>query len=78
VQGYTPLHVASLHGQLDIVLLLLQKGAGVDAATDLLHTALHFACQYNHDKVSDLSEYEIYLCIAPLLPLQVVLLMVSC
>lgn len=50
-QGYTPLHIASLHGQLDIVLLLLQKGAAIDASTDLMHTPLHFACQYNHDKV---------------------------
>lgn len=41
----TPLHVASRLGNVDIVMLLLQHGAGVDATTKDLYTPLHIAAK---------------------------------
>jgi hypothetical protein len=39
----TPLHIASRLGNVDIVMLLLQHGAAVDATTKDMYTALHIA-----------------------------------
>lgn len=52
-QGMTMLHTAARVGQYEIVLLLLQHGAAPRAVTALGHTPLHFACQYNHEKVGE-------------------------
>ena len=41
----TPLHIASRLGNVDIVVLLLQSGAQVDATTKDLYTALHIAAK---------------------------------
>lgn len=41
--GWTPLVLASSAGHLEVVKLLLGKGANVDAKTDSSRTALHYA-----------------------------------
>jgi len=50
----TPLHIASRLGNVDIVMLLLQHGAQVDATTKDLYTALHIAAKEGQDEVKDL------------------------
>lgn len=47
----TPLHVASRLGNVDIVMLLLQHGAGVDATTKDLYTPLHIAAKEGQEEV---------------------------
>ena len=51
--GYTPLHVAALHGHELLVELLLKRGAGVNYRNSSSQqcTPLHLACQCNHIKV---------------------------
>jgi ankyrin repeat protein len=49
--GFSALHMAALHGCVEIAKLLLDHGALVAQETLLKHTALHFACQYNHSEV---------------------------
>lgn len=45
--GYTPLHIAAKHGRSDILRLLLDAGATVNAKTyESLYTPLHLACIY--------------------------------
>lgn len=44
-EGYTALHIASLHGQVDIVKLLLNNGAIPNIVTRKGLTPLHLACQ---------------------------------
>lgn len=48
----TPLHVASRLGNVDIVMLLLQHGARVDATTKDLYTPLHIAAKEGQEEVS--------------------------
>ena len=48
----TPLHIASRLGNVDIVVLLLQSGAQVDATTKDLYTALHIAAKEGQEEVS--------------------------
>ena len=48
----TPLHVASRLGNVDIVMLLLQHGAAVDATTKDLYTPLHIAAKEGQEEVS--------------------------
>uniref|UniRef100_UPI00398EA006 ankyrin repeat domain-containing protein 27 isoform X1 n=1 Tax=Pristiophorus japonicus TaxID=55135 RepID=UPI00398EA006 len=45
--GFTPLHVAALHGHFDLVSLLLRHGANVDMKNSHNSTPLHLACQHN-------------------------------
>jgi hypothetical protein len=47
----TPLHIASRLGNVDIVVLLLQSGAQVDANTKDLYTALHIAAKEGQEEV---------------------------
>ena len=49
----TPLHIASRLGNVDIVVLLLQSGAQVDATTKDLYTALHIAAKEGQEEVND-------------------------
>lgn len=49
--GFTPLHVASHYGQLNMVRFLLDKGAAVDVQTSSGYTALHQAAQQGHTVV---------------------------
>ncbi|XP_047119929.1 ankyrin repeat domain-containing protein 27-like [Schistocerca piceifrons] len=45
-EGFTPLHVAAMHGRLDLTRLLIDAGALVDVRTRTkAATPLHFACQ---------------------------------
>ncbi len=54
----TPLHIASRLGNVDIVVLLLQSGAQVDAVTKDLYTALHIAAKEGQEEVrSTMSQY---------------------
>ncbi len=48
----TPLHIASRLGNVDIVMLLLQHGADVDANTKDSYTPLHIAGKEGQDEVS--------------------------
>ncbi|XP_064414576.1 ankyrin repeat domain-containing protein 27 isoform X2 [Latimeria chalumnae] len=43
--GFTPLHVAALHGHCDLVCMLLRHGANVSARNANRATPLHLACQ---------------------------------
>ncbi|XP_048403074.1 ankyrin repeat domain-containing protein 27 isoform X1 [Stegostoma tigrinum] len=45
--GFTPLHVAALHGHFDLVSLLLRHGANVNMKNCHNATPLHLACQHN-------------------------------
>lgn len=51
----TPLHVASRLGNVDIVMLLLQHGADVDATTKDLYTPLHIAAKEGQEEVKILN-----------------------
>uniref|UniRef100_A0A3Q3XF11 VPS9 domain-containing protein n=1 Tax=Mola mola TaxID=94237 RepID=A0A3Q3XF11_MOLML len=48
VDGFTPLHVAALHGRSALVALLIQHGANVNARTNQSATPLHLASQNCH------------------------------
>lgn len=50
-KGHTPLHLAAYQGHADIVSLLLQHGAEVDAVARQQWTALHYAAQGGHARV---------------------------
>lgn len=49
--GYTPLHVASHFGQVNMVRFLLQHGADTSAMTSVGYTPLHQAAQQGHSGV---------------------------
>uniref|UniRef100_A0A3Q3X142 VPS9 domain-containing protein n=1 Tax=Mola mola TaxID=94237 RepID=A0A3Q3X142_MOLML len=51
VDGFTPLHVAALHGRSALVALLIQHGANVNARTNQSATPLHLASQNCHVQV---------------------------
>uniref|UniRef100_H3CYI9 Ankyrin repeat domain 27 n=1 Tax=Tetraodon nigroviridis TaxID=99883 RepID=H3CYI9_TETNG len=48
VHGFTPLHVAALHGHSLLVRLLLRHGAAINARTNHSATPLHLASQNSH------------------------------
>ena len=48
----TPLHIASRLGNVDIVMLLRQHGADVDATTKDLYTPLHIAAKEGQEEVN--------------------------
>ncbi|XP_047452609.1 ankyrin repeat domain-containing protein 27 isoform X2 [Mugil cephalus] len=49
--GFTPLHVAALHGHSALVALLIRHGANVNARTNQSATPLHLASQNSHVQV---------------------------
>ncbi|XP_047675676.1 ankyrin repeat domain-containing protein 27 isoform X2 [Tachysurus fulvidraco] len=49
--GFTPLHVAALHGHTGLVSLLIRHGANIDACNSQNATPLHLACQNSHTQV---------------------------
>lgn len=49
--GFTPLHVAALHGHTELVSLLLRHGANICLKTANHATPLHLACQNSHIQV---------------------------
>ncbi|XP_069018526.1 ankyrin repeat domain-containing protein 27 isoform X2 [Embiotoca jacksoni] len=51
VDGFTPLHVAALHGRPALAALLIRHGANVNARTNQSATPLHLACQNSHVQV---------------------------
>jgi ankyrin len=52
--GYTPLHVASHFGQINMVRFLLQHSADVKASTSVGYTPLHQAAQQGHTTIVNL------------------------
>ena len=51
LDGWTPLHVASISGALEVVRLLLEHGADVEAKKNDGNTALQVATDIGHDEV---------------------------
>ena len=47
------MHIAARLGNVDIVVLLLQHGASVDATTKDLYTALHITAKENQEEVNE-------------------------
>nr|XP_033490480.1 ankyrin repeat domain-containing protein 27-like [Epinephelus lanceolatus] len=52
--GFTPLHVAALHGHSALAALLIRHGASVNARTNQSATPLHLASQNSHIQLSNL------------------------
>ncbi|KAA8590424.1 hypothetical protein FQN60_014358 [Etheostoma spectabile] len=48
VDGFTPLHVAALHGHPALAALFVRHGANVNARNNQSATPLHLACQNSH------------------------------
>lgn len=48
----TPLHIAARLGNVDIVSLLLQHGAAVDAVTKDMYTPLHITAKEDQEEVA--------------------------
>ncbi|KAG8012435.1 Ankyrin repeat domain-containing protein 27, partial [Nibea albiflora] len=51
IDGFTPLHVAALHGHSALAALLIRHGANVNARTNQSATPLHLATQNSHVQV---------------------------
>ncbi|XP_077041291.1 ankyrin repeat domain-containing protein 27 isoform X2 [Agelaius phoeniceus] len=49
--GFTPLHMAALHGHSELASLLLRHGASTSAKNTQLAAPLHLACQRGHSQV---------------------------
>lgn len=54
VDGFSPLHVAALHGHSGLVALLVRHGANVNGRNNHSATPLHLASQNSHVKVNQL------------------------
>lgn len=52
--GWTPLMVAAMQGNVDIVQLLLERGADVNTETSGHQNALTFAMEFGHEEVARL------------------------
>jgi ankyrin repeat protein len=52
-QGHTPLHLAVAQGRLDMVRLLLGRGADIDAINGQGCTALHLAVSSHHEEIQN-------------------------
>ena len=50
-EGWSPIHYAAIHGDIEIVSLLINAGATVDALSPNESTALMYACRYGHIRV---------------------------
>lgn len=50
--GFTPLHMAALHGHGELASLLLKHGASASAKNAKLAAPLHLACQKGHCQVT--------------------------
>lgn len=50
--GFTPLHMAALHGHGELASLLLKHGASASAKNAKLAAPLHLACQKGHCQVN--------------------------
>ncbi|NXC19742.1 ANR27 protein, partial [Corythaeola cristata] len=51
--GFTPLHMAALHGHSELVSLLLKHGASISAKNAKHAVPLHLACQKGHFQVTE-------------------------
>ncbi|KAJ4918759.1 hypothetical protein JOQ06_002041, partial [Pogonophryne albipinna] len=51
VDGFSPLHVAALHGNAPLLALLIRHGANVNARNNHSATPLHLAVQHSHVQV---------------------------
>uniref|UniRef100_A0A4W4GMX9 VPS9 domain-containing protein n=1 Tax=Electrophorus electricus TaxID=8005 RepID=A0A4W4GMX9_ELEEL len=51
VDGFTPLHVAALHGHTALLALLIHHGANINSRNGQSATPLHLACQNSHVQV---------------------------
>ncbi|XP_066523930.1 ankyrin repeat domain-containing protein 27 isoform X2 [Hoplias malabaricus] len=51
MDGFTPLHVAALHGHTELVSLFICHGANINAHSGQGATPLHLACQNSHIQV---------------------------
>ncbi|KAF4793534.1 hypothetical protein TURU_109976 [Turdus rufiventris] len=49
--GFTPLHMAALHGRSELAALLLRHGANANTKNAQLAAPLHLACQRGHSQV---------------------------
>ncbi len=47
-KGYSLLHEACKHGNINTIRTLIQKGADVNVVDDVLSTPLHYLCAYNY------------------------------
>ena len=52
--GLTPLHIASRDGFLNIVQILIQKGAELNIQEKHMWTPLHYAARYGHKQIVNL------------------------
>ncbi|XP_038561078.1 ankyrin repeat domain-containing protein 27-like isoform X2 [Micropterus salmoides] len=59
-EGFTPLHVAALHGHSALAALLIRHGANVNARTNMSATPLHLASQNSHIQVCHRAEADSY------------------
>ncbi|PLB42131.1 Pfs, NACHT, and Ankyrin domain protein [Aspergillus candidus] len=57
LDGETPLLTAARHSQLDVIKILVDSGAYVDALNNDHQNALHITCKNSHDKACKLADF---------------------